>query len=265
LETGSAQLAAAWHYGRCLGRAARHHRGAREDESGPSTGAGRLKLKSATKTWSPFLHLDGSRLVSGGYGTEVEWRYSYQVIPPRSSACAGRTAARTPTPWHSPSLRCLGSSQFDATSQTPAAAPRSNSTIPGDGRAASTSSTTKAFGNLGPSASSLFSGFCPFSCAAVLPHNSHTLALVSGFTVSAIVGVPATRGLRVSARRRAAAAAASRQVPHPSRRVWAPNRPECTRCAGKAGELAELGPGDVAAVLDQRIDVTRRCRCRCPG
>jgi hypothetical protein len=46
-----------------------------------STGAGRLKLKSATKTLSPFLHLDGSRLVSGGYGTEVEWRYSYQVIP----------------------------------------------------------------------------------------------------------------------------------------------------------------------------------------
>jgi hypothetical protein len=28
-----------------------------------------------------FLHLHGSRSVSGGHGTEVEWRYSYQVIP----------------------------------------------------------------------------------------------------------------------------------------------------------------------------------------
>ena len=29
-----------------------------------------------------FLHLHGSRPVGGEYGTEVEWRYSYQVIPP---------------------------------------------------------------------------------------------------------------------------------------------------------------------------------------
>jgi hypothetical protein len=28
-----------------------------------------------------FLHLHGSRPVGGEYGTEVEWRYSYQVIP----------------------------------------------------------------------------------------------------------------------------------------------------------------------------------------
>ena len=58
----------------------------------------------------------------------------------------------------------------------------------------------------------------------MLLHNSHTLALVSGFTLSGIVGVPAvygcapalrqgTRGLPVSARRRAAAAAAGRQAP----------------------------------------------------
>jgi hypothetical protein len=33
-------LAAAWRYGRCLERAARHHRGARDDEPGPSKGAG---------------------------------------------------------------------------------------------------------------------------------------------------------------------------------------------------------------------------------
>src|ERR1700681_2829783 len=29
-----------------------------------------------------FLHLHGSRRVGGDHGTEVEWRYSYQVIPP---------------------------------------------------------------------------------------------------------------------------------------------------------------------------------------
>ena len=29
-----------------------------------------------------FLHFHGSRPVVGEYGTEVEWRYSYQVIPP---------------------------------------------------------------------------------------------------------------------------------------------------------------------------------------
>jgi hypothetical protein len=28
-----------------------------------------------------FLHLHGSRQVDGECGTEVEWRYSYQVIP----------------------------------------------------------------------------------------------------------------------------------------------------------------------------------------
>jgi hypothetical protein len=28
-----------------------------------------------------FLHLHGSRQVGGECGTEVEWRYSYQVIP----------------------------------------------------------------------------------------------------------------------------------------------------------------------------------------
>ena len=28
-----------------------------------------------------FLYLHGSRPVGGEYGTEVEWRYSYQVIP----------------------------------------------------------------------------------------------------------------------------------------------------------------------------------------
>ena len=29
-----------------------------------------------------FLHLHGSRPVGGEHGTEIEWRYSYQVIPP---------------------------------------------------------------------------------------------------------------------------------------------------------------------------------------
>jgi hypothetical protein len=33
-----------------------------------------------------FLHVHGSRLVGREHGTEVEWRYSYQVIPPGSPA-----------------------------------------------------------------------------------------------------------------------------------------------------------------------------------
>jgi hypothetical protein len=33
-----------------------------------------------------FLHLHGSRPVGGEYGTEVEWRYSYPVIPPGGAA-----------------------------------------------------------------------------------------------------------------------------------------------------------------------------------
>ena len=33
-----------------------------------------------------FLHLHGSQPVGGEYGTEVEWRYSYQVIPPGGPA-----------------------------------------------------------------------------------------------------------------------------------------------------------------------------------
>jgi hypothetical protein len=33
-----------------------------------------------------FLHLHGSRPVGGEHGTEVEWRYSYQVIPPAGPA-----------------------------------------------------------------------------------------------------------------------------------------------------------------------------------
>jgi hypothetical protein len=33
-----------------------------------------------------FLHLHGSRPVGGEHGTEVEWRYSYQVIPAGGSA-----------------------------------------------------------------------------------------------------------------------------------------------------------------------------------
>jgi len=33
-----------------------------------------------------FVHLHGSRPVGGEYGTEVEWRYSYQVIPPGGAA-----------------------------------------------------------------------------------------------------------------------------------------------------------------------------------
>ena len=48
--------------------------------------SGRLKFKSATTTWWPVLHLHGSRPVGGEYGTEVEWRYSYQVIPPGGAA-----------------------------------------------------------------------------------------------------------------------------------------------------------------------------------
>jgi hypothetical protein len=37
-----------------------------------------------------FLHLHGSRPVGGEYGTEVDWRYSYQVIP--SGGAAADTA-----------------------------------------------------------------------------------------------------------------------------------------------------------------------------
>ena len=33
-----------------------------------------------------FLHFHGSRPVGGESGTEVEWRYSYQVIPPGGPA-----------------------------------------------------------------------------------------------------------------------------------------------------------------------------------
>jgi hypothetical protein len=33
-----------------------------------------------------FLHLHGSRPVGGEHGTEVEWRFSYQVIPPGGPA-----------------------------------------------------------------------------------------------------------------------------------------------------------------------------------
>ena len=33
-----------------------------------------------------FVHLHGSRPVGGELGTEVEWRYSYQVIPPSGPA-----------------------------------------------------------------------------------------------------------------------------------------------------------------------------------
>ena len=33
-----------------------------------------------------FLHLHGSRPVGGEHGTEIEWRYSYQVIPPGGPA-----------------------------------------------------------------------------------------------------------------------------------------------------------------------------------
>ena len=33
-----------------------------------------------------FLHLHGSRRVGGEHGTEVEWRYSYQVMPPGGAA-----------------------------------------------------------------------------------------------------------------------------------------------------------------------------------
>ena len=33
-----------------------------------------------------FLHLHGSRPVGGEHATEVEWRYSYQVIPASGTA-----------------------------------------------------------------------------------------------------------------------------------------------------------------------------------
>ncbi len=33
-----------------------------------------------------FLHLHGSRPVGGEHGTEVEWRYSYQLIAPGGAA-----------------------------------------------------------------------------------------------------------------------------------------------------------------------------------
>ena len=33
-----------------------------------------------------FLHLHGSRPVGAEHGTEVEWRYSYQVIAPGGAA-----------------------------------------------------------------------------------------------------------------------------------------------------------------------------------
>jgi hypothetical protein len=39
-----------------------------------------------------FVHLHGSVPVGGEHGTEVEWRYSYQGIPPGGAAAAGVTA-----------------------------------------------------------------------------------------------------------------------------------------------------------------------------
>jgi hypothetical protein len=81
-------LAAAWRYGRCLERAARHHRGARDDEPGPSKGSGGAEGSGSSRDddMVAFLHLHGSRPVGGEYGTEVEWRYSYPVIPPGGAA-----------------------------------------------------------------------------------------------------------------------------------------------------------------------------------
>lgn len=50
-----------------------------------------------------FLYLHGSRSVGGEHGTEVEWRYSYQVIPPTQPHDGGGSgstnAERSP---HSP-------------------------------------------------------------------------------------------------------------------------------------------------------------------
>src|SRR6476620_1469858 len=75
-------LAAAWRDGRYLERAARHPRGARDDEPGPSKGVGAAEgLGSvADDDMVAFVHLHGSRPDGGEHGTEVEWRYSYQVI-----------------------------------------------------------------------------------------------------------------------------------------------------------------------------------------
>ena len=71
-----------------LERAARHHRGAREDEPGPNKALAKRKAHAhvGDDNLVAFLHLHGSRPVGGEYGTEVEWRYSYQVIPPGGPA-----------------------------------------------------------------------------------------------------------------------------------------------------------------------------------
>jgi len=67
-------VAAAWRYGRCLERAARHHRGARHDEPGPSKALAERKAQAQVgdDDMVAFLHLHGSRPVGGEHGTEVE-------------------------------------------------------------------------------------------------------------------------------------------------------------------------------------------------
>ena len=42
----------------------------------------KAQLKVGDDDAVAFLHLHGSRPVGGEHGTEVEWRYSYQVLPP---------------------------------------------------------------------------------------------------------------------------------------------------------------------------------------
>ena len=81
-ETG-ASLAAAWRYGRCLERAARH--GVVTEGMSPAQVRSLAERKAQAQVGDDdmvaFLHLQGSRPVGGEHGTEVEWRYSYQVIP----------------------------------------------------------------------------------------------------------------------------------------------------------------------------------------
>ena len=48
-ETEALNLPQPWRHGRCLQRAARHHRGAREDEPGPSKGAGAAEGSSSSR------------------------------------------------------------------------------------------------------------------------------------------------------------------------------------------------------------------------
>jgi hypothetical protein len=81
-------LAAAWRYGRCLN--VRHDTIVVPETMSAAQVRALAERKAQAQVGDDdvvaFLHLHGSRPVGGEHGTDVEWRYSYQVIPPGGPA-----------------------------------------------------------------------------------------------------------------------------------------------------------------------------------